>query len=526
MLITKFAQRNFDEDGVCSEEDLVSLCAGLVTVDRKSEIIRLVHHTAQEYFDRARSQTFPTMQIEIASVCITYLEFDDLVSDKYTLGNEYIKVSNEMRSKYPFLVYAGKYWGHHARGPPVDIIGGMILRFLRHKLRGGLACNLIDDSPGYWDFGPMPALSILVRFGLEHVVSNLDRFDDENQGPTCAIRYRNSTTVFLLVDHGAFWHDSGEHIIAAECTSQKLEGKENMVRLLAKKGVTVDLGVDNGAFLFFWALFKRAGAEERLALPHLLRELGATFDPQSLETYTPLMHAILGGDDLDVRYLLRTGVPVNEKNKHGRDALIYAALARHAAVVGPLLEAGANVNSRDEDGMTPLCAACEGGNEEIVKRLLQSGADISAQTNSGRTATSIATVGENQSLLRLLRDHGTGDHSEAEAEVDNETKRDTAELDAEINAVWDYLDDQEDVRTSDSKFLVAIRRQSTKSGIEKTVHALLDAYVKEKERENSPTFVEDPELEASEPDLIVRRAKRAMKQAEKELDRSLSRSSL
>ncbi|KAF2878612.1 hypothetical protein BDV95DRAFT_443813, partial [Massariosphaeria phaeospora] len=33
-------------------EDLVSVCAGLVVVDQESAVIRLVHYTTQEYFER------------------------------------------------------------------------------------------------------------------------------------------------------------------------------------------------------------------------------------------------------------------------------------------------------------------------------------------------------------------------------------------------------------------------------------------------------------------------------------------
>ncbi|KAH6999490.1 hypothetical protein EDB80DRAFT_583322, partial [Ilyonectria destructans] len=40
------------EDNISDLEDIVSVCAGLVTVDEESDIIRLVHYTTQEYFER------------------------------------------------------------------------------------------------------------------------------------------------------------------------------------------------------------------------------------------------------------------------------------------------------------------------------------------------------------------------------------------------------------------------------------------------------------------------------------------
>jgi len=45
-----------DEDNLPEIDDMVSVCAGLVTVDEKSNIIRLVHYTTQEIF-RANAET-------------------------------------------------------------------------------------------------------------------------------------------------------------------------------------------------------------------------------------------------------------------------------------------------------------------------------------------------------------------------------------------------------------------------------------------------------------------------------------
>ena len=65
-----------DEDNLSRIEDLVLVCAGLVTVDEESNIIRLVHHTTQEYFDRIGERWFPKADLSIAKTRITYLSFD------------------------------------------------------------------------------------------------------------------------------------------------------------------------------------------------------------------------------------------------------------------------------------------------------------------------------------------------------------------------------------------------------------------------------------------------------------------
>src|SRR5579862_8972169 len=57
-------------------EDMVSICAGLVTVDEESDIIRLVHYTTQEYFERTQTSWFPDAHGDIATTCVAYLSFD------------------------------------------------------------------------------------------------------------------------------------------------------------------------------------------------------------------------------------------------------------------------------------------------------------------------------------------------------------------------------------------------------------------------------------------------------------------
>lgn len=44
-----------DKDNVPQVNDMISVYTGLVEVNKESRIIRLVHHTAQEYFKRNRS---------------------------------------------------------------------------------------------------------------------------------------------------------------------------------------------------------------------------------------------------------------------------------------------------------------------------------------------------------------------------------------------------------------------------------------------------------------------------------------
>lgn len=69
-----------DEENLYQVEDMVSVCAGLVTVDEESDIIRLVHYTTQEYFEQTHKKWFPNIETDIATICATYLSFDKFES--------------------------------------------------------------------------------------------------------------------------------------------------------------------------------------------------------------------------------------------------------------------------------------------------------------------------------------------------------------------------------------------------------------------------------------------------------------
>lgn len=79
------------EDNLPQIEDMVSVCAGLVTIDEKSGIIRLVHYTTQEYFERTQKDWFPNAKADIARSCVTYMSFDMFESGFCVTGETFEK---------------------------------------------------------------------------------------------------------------------------------------------------------------------------------------------------------------------------------------------------------------------------------------------------------------------------------------------------------------------------------------------------------------------------------------------------
>ncbi len=110
---------DFDEDNIPDIDDMVSVCAGFVTVDNESDVIRLVHYTTQEYFEKTQSRWFPGGHHDITAVCITYLSFSIFESGACLTDQEFY----ERMEANPFYNYAAENWGYHVRtSSTIDIV--------------------------------------------------------------------------------------------------------------------------------------------------------------------------------------------------------------------------------------------------------------------------------------------------------------------------------------------------------------------------------------------------------------------
>ncbi|KAF2496560.1 hypothetical protein BU16DRAFT_507020 [Lophium mytilinum] len=111
-LAIEIGEPRFDEENIPELEDIISVCAGLVTVDEKSRIIRLVHYTTQDYFERTWKTWFPDAHTLITNALVTYISMDarhGLESIFWHFSHSRPLFDLEL---YP---YALKYWGKHAR---------------------------------------------------------------------------------------------------------------------------------------------------------------------------------------------------------------------------------------------------------------------------------------------------------------------------------------------------------------------------------------------------------------------------
>ncbi|EUC34783.1 hypothetical protein COCCADRAFT_35604 [Bipolaris zeicola 26-R-13] len=179
-LAVEDGQEEFDEDNKSDIEDIVSVCAGLVTVDEESGIIRLVHYTTQEYFERTQKDWFPTAEFDITMICVTYLSFAVFGS-----GSCHTDSSFEERLQLnPLYDYAAHYWGYHAR--QARSAHPKVIEFFHHETNMEAASQAMQVRKKFsWDdrysqsfTRRMTGLHICAYFGITDVAAAIIDFAD------------------------------------------------------------------------------------------------------------------------------------------------------------------------------------------------------------------------------------------------------------------------------------------------------------------------------------------------------------
>ena len=172
-LAVELGQPALDEENLPQIEDMVSVCAGLVTVDEESGIIRLVHYTTQEYFERTRKQLFPNVETDVTTTCVTYLSFSTFESGYCQTDEEF---EERLRSN-PLYDYAAR--GHHARNAMTS--SQLVNSFLGRKAKAEassqamIAVKRYSYHQGHSQEFPkqMTGLHLAAYFGIDNAVRHL-----------------------------------------------------------------------------------------------------------------------------------------------------------------------------------------------------------------------------------------------------------------------------------------------------------------------------------------------------------------
>ncbi|SLM39235.1 Ankyrin repeat-containing domain [Lasallia pustulata] len=404
-------EKHIEDDGLPDKDLLLTVCAGIVIIDTESDIIRLVHYTAQEYFEQKRMQEFPNAQAKIAKACLTYLSLDTFMDGPCP---EDEAMEDRLLSN-PLLHYAAQNWGFHVQGSPEKTLLADILNFLNVSTSSESAIQASKTAgrhrhPGWSQRYPssVPGIAYAASAGLTEIVGclldeNCSTNASGSDGKTAlhiAAESGHEALIKLLLERGADFNlrDQWGRTAMSEAAAN---GHEAVVKLLLERGADINLKADDGR-----TALSAAARWKHEAVVELLLEQGADIDLEDQWGWTALSLAAANGHEAVVKLLLEQGADIDLKVYDGPTALLIAALYGKAAVVKLLLKHGAKIDSKGRDGQTALSYAAEKGHEVVVKLLLEQGAEVDSKARDGRTALLFAAMCGHEAVVKLLLEHG------------------------------------------------------------------------------------------------------------------------
>jgi ankyrin repeat protein len=387
-LAVEEGESELDRENLPEIEDIVSVCAGLVTVDEESDIIRLVHYTTQKYFERTQMICFPNAQKDIAKICITYLLFD-VFDTGFCLTDEEFDTRLWLN---PLYDYAAQNWGHHIRSTSAEG-EQLVLDLLESETKISGSSQAMMASKRYtWETEYTQELPRQMRGG--HVAACFGL----TEAMVALFKNRRDLNVEDTYGRTPLWWAAGY-------------GHETVLKLLlAKDGIDPDSKDQYGRTPLSCAAERGHEAVLKLLLAK------DCIDPDSKDKYgqTPLSWAAENGHDAVVKLLLeQDGADPNSKDKSDRTPLLLAAATKrrrwmanpkYEAVIKLLLANNCViVNTKDTGGRTPLSWVAGEGHYTRVKLLLaKDGTDRNSKDDLGQTPLWWATKNGHEGVIKML----------------------------------------------------------------------------------------------------------------------------
>ncbi|MCJ1295671.1 hypothetical protein MMC34_007235 [Xylographa carneopallida] len=391
-----------DEEALPYEDDLISVCAGLVDIDTESGVIRLVHYTTQRYFEVNGQKWFGEAAVPIARSSLIYLS---LVAGAYDLtsvsqDHDLLAIHNSdlyldsaaLCQEFPFAFYAACHWGAHARGQPETELKDLIIDFFEQEANIYVLIVVLwpesrrENLPEAFQSirtafqYEVPGLFLATCYNLPHIVSTYLRkglrFGKSNGTGTTvlhvAARNGHVEIATLLLDHGADLEAKGDE------TGRSAETPLHC-----------------------------AAAEGHDKLITLFRDCGADLAAKSAAGATALFLAT-AGDHLAAVLALLVDTDLPEFSIDRDTCLILAASRSYKSIVRVLILTNGDLESQDSRGMTPLMVAINQsgpitqGRIATVQLLLEKGAKLEAEDRLGNTAVDFASALGHEEIVDLL----------------------------------------------------------------------------------------------------------------------------
>ncbi|KAI3573063.1 hypothetical protein IWW34DRAFT_888169 [Fusarium oxysporum f. sp. albedinis] len=330
--------------------DMVSVCAGLVTIDEESGIIRLVHDTAQQYFERSQGPWFPHARTDIATN--PNLDSTGLVTVE-ELGQR-VRLIHDIKREYPDRVQGS--WSMYANAmiaascltyllfPAFDVDLFDLDTYIEGGKSNELLCPLLSYSMEYGALharlaSPEPCCVTRFFSPESNIAKNWLLSAVKNGGPQA------EATAEWLLERGACintkdseWKTPLHHAV--------LNGWKRCVQLLLQREANLDPDSDNMT-PFHYAV---SNSDQEMAQIFLDAEI-----PIDLTVRRRIIVGTFQNSRVTYRVLDSAQNPTqNGSLEEGLTSLHLATLTGCRKMTKFLLEQGANPNYASEHGQTPL----------------------------------------------------------------------------------------------------------------------------------------------------------------------------
>ncbi len=456
----------FDEENWRSAEMIVSVCAGLVVVDKESDIIQIVHYTAQEFFDDYQHDKIGEVQRALATTCLTYLCFEQPDDQSHASGDPTLapdgddvgsnaNLSDEAAESAPFEMTPG--WRVHHQGEVLYGSAGSYhessytskhssrvhsVDIQQSILKSQKAC-LTDYAANFWsfhahDYQPdllQPALRLLKD---QRLAARAFQSATSLYQPWPVLHFSPKATSMFGTGRSAMTQVTGLHLIAAlglakicEALLETIDkapgihadardegrrtalmwaahhGHENIVRmLLSRSDVHSTKKCRRGETALIYAA--RRGWT---AIAEIILTGGYVKNTQWLCTLenqfgeTALVRAALEGHEDMVRLLGKWDtLSIHREVIFGEWPIHLVAQMRPASTMRLLVEVcGVDTERKNPKGYTPFIVAVDWGNEDVVKYFLRERREQLMRDNGKQIQEAAFLAASNWKRLKILQ---------------------------------------------------------------------------------------------------------------------------
>ncbi|KAF7558280.1 hypothetical protein G7Z17_g118 [Cylindrodendrum hubeiense] len=430
-----------NKDFLPAEADLVSVCAGLVTMDSKTKVLSLVHESVLNYL-WSHSIVQKGFDMDVAKLCLRYLLFDE----------------SELETERPLLSYAARYWFNHfsLEEKYVDVEAeDLVMAFLKDDEKVRTVFQIIADGRTALHWAAKEGRGDLVELLAK---KSADTNIQDRKGDTpLHLALMSSTKDCTDVVHQLVKAAENQADIDTEdegWTSLREamdRERHDIVDILLKKGVDINRpsSVDG------WIPLRMAAQNGDVKMVRRLLSMGARVDARDDQTgYSPLRWAIYHNRQAVVQLLLDHGADADDKAKDGSTALM-GAVTSEKTIVWMLLEHGAKPDAQNDRGQTALHYAVKNKLSSVIWILVMSNVPVALRDKRGNSCLDLAVQGKDLSVVWLLCENGA---RADDANADGMTALHLASFLGHLEIVRYFLDRKVDAKVKDGMGDTALHR--------------------------------------------------------------------